>query len=135
MSIETSNVARVRELIAAIERFDVDAVARLYHSDVVQTEHPNRLYPKGQVRDHATMLRDLPKGKTVLRSQRYPIEAIFASGDRVTVQTRWEGILDVPLGRLQPGDTMVAHICMVMTLRDGQIVAQTNYDCYEDFGG
>lgn len=135
MSVETSNMATVRDLIAAIERFDVETVARLYHADVVQTEHPNRLYPKGQVRDRATMLRDLPKGKAVLRSQRYPIEAILASGDMVTVQTRWEGILNVPLGRLQPGDTMVAHICMVMTLRDGQVVAQTNYDCYEDFGG
>lgn len=35
--------------------------------------------------------------------------------------------------QVQPGDTMVAHICMVFTLRDGRIVAQNNYDCYEDF--
>ena len=31
------------------------------------------------------------------------------------------------------GDAMVAHICMVFALRDGRIVAQRNYDCYEDF--
>ena len=49
------------------------------------------------------------------------------------ILTRWEGILDVPLGRLQPGDAMVAHICMVFTLRDGKIVRQVNYDCYEEF--
>ena len=31
------------------------------------------------------------------------------------------------------GDAMVAHICMVFTLRDGRVIAQRNYDCYEDF--
>ena len=59
----------------------------------------------------------------------------IAKGDpiAVVVETRWEGVLNVPLGRLQPGDSMVAHICMIFTLEDGRIIAQKNYDCYEDF--
>ena len=133
MSIEESNMATVRTLIGAIERFDVAAASALYHPDVVQTEYPNRLYAKGQVRTREVMMRDLPKGAQVLRSQRYPIESIFAAGDRVTVETRWEGVLNVPLGSLQPGDSMVAHICMVFTLADGHVTAQKNYDCYEPF--
>lgn len=28
---------------------------------------------------------------------------------------------------------MVAHICIVFTVRDGRIFLQRNYDCYEDF--
>jgi len=28
---------------------------------------------------------------------------------------------------------MVAHICMIFTLKDGRIVGQANYDCYDDF--
>jgi ketosteroid isomerase-like protein len=133
MQAVDENIATVRRLITAIEGFDLETVGQLYHPDVVQTEHPNRLYAKGQVRDRATMLRDLPKGKTVLRSQRYPIDSIVGAGDRVVVEMRWEGILAVPLGTLQPGDAMIAHICMVFTLRDGQVVAQSNYDCYEPF--
>lgn len=133
MNTESANMDVVRRLIAAIEAFDVETAAALYHPDVVQTEYPNRLYAKGQVRDAETMLKDLPRGRQVLRSQRYPIETIFAAGDRVVVETRWEGILNVPLGALQPGDAMVAHICMVFTLRDGRVIAQKNYDCYEDF--
>ena len=103
MSIEESNMATVRTLIGAIERFDVAAASALYHPDVVQTEYPNRLYAKGQVRTREVMMRDMPKGAQVLRSQRYPIETIFAAGDRVTVETRWEGVLNVPLGSLQVG--------------------------------
>ena len=133
MSIEDTNIATVRALIAAIESFDVETAARLYHPDAVQTEYPNRLYPKGQVRSAEMMMRDLPRGKQVLRSQRYPIETILAAGDKVVVETRWEGVLNVPLGAMQPGDTMIAHICMVFTLQDGRVIAQKNYDCYEAF--
>ncbi len=133
MTTEAGNMAVVTKLIAAIEAFDVETAAALYHPEVVQTEYPNRLYAKGQVRSAEMMMRDMPRGRQVLRSQHYPIDVIFAAGDRVTVETRWEGILNVPLGTLQPGDAMVAHICMVFTLRDGRVIAQKNYDCYEAF--
>lgn len=133
MSVEDTNIASVRALIAAIEAFDVEMAARLYHPEVVQTEYPNRLYPKGQVRSAEVMLRDLPRGHQVLRSQRYSIETIVAGGDKVVVETRWEGVLNVPLGTRRPGDALVAHICMVFTLRDGRVIGQKNYDCYEEF--
>jgi ketosteroid isomerase-like protein len=129
----TTNVDLVRTYLAAIQRFDVEAASALIDDAIVQTELPNRLYAKGQVRTKAEMMRDLPKGRAVLREQSYPIETIFGAGDLVTVETKWTGTLNVPLGRLQPGDAIVAHICMVFTIKDGRIVAQRNYDCYEDF--
>lgn len=130
---EQDNIATVRAFIEAVERFDADAAAGFLDAQIVQTELPNKLYAKGQVRGRGDLIRDLPKGRQVLRSQAYPISTIFAAGDKVAVETRWEGVLNVPLGRLQPGDSMVAHICMIFTLRDGKIAAQRNYDCYEDF--
>ena len=130
---EQDNIATVRAFIEAVERFDAEAAARFLDAQIVQTELPNKLYAKGQVRGRGDLIRDLPKGRQVLRSQAYPISTIFAAGDKVAVETRWEGVLNVPLGRLQPGDSMVAHICMIFTLRDGKIAAQRNYDCYEDF--
>ena len=39
----------------------------------------------------------------------------------------------MPVGKLQPGEALVAHICMVFRLQDGRIIEQRNYDCYEDF--
>ena len=130
---EQDNIATVRAFIEAVERFDADAAAGFLDAQIVQTELPNKLYAKGQVRGRGDLIRDLPKGRQVLRSQAYPISTIFAAGDKVAVETRWERVLNVPLGRLQPGDSMVAHICMIFTLRDGKIAAQRNYDCYEDF--
>lgn len=127
------NEAVVRRYLAAIEVFDMEVVDRLLDEAIVQTEFPNKLYPKGQVRGKAEMMRDLPRGKVVLREQHYPIEMIAAAGNTVTVETTWRGVLNVPLGRLAPGDAMVAHICMVFTVRDGRIAAQRNYDCYEGF--
>ena len=128
-----ANVKLVTTYLGAIEQFDVAAASALIDEAMVQTELPNRLYAKGQVRSKAEMMRDLPKGRAVLREQAYPIETIFSAGERVAVETTWTGILNVPLGRLKPGDAMIAHICMVFTVRDGRIVAQRNYDCYEDF--
>ncbi|MBN9316449.1 MAG: nuclear transport factor 2 family protein [Devosia sp.] len=130
---EEGNVGIVRAYLAAIERFDVEVVGRYIDPSIEQVERPNRLYAKGQVRGREELLRDLPRGAQVLRRQSYPIATIFGAGDKVTVETRWEGILNVALGIMQPGDPMVAHICMVFTLRDGRIIRQVNYDCYEPF--
>ncbi|MBN9363944.1 MULTISPECIES: nuclear transport factor 2 family protein [unclassified Devosia] len=130
---EGRNAAIVREYIEAIETFDLQAVGRLLHPEVVQIERPNKLYANGQSRGYDKMMADLPRGAKVLRKQSYPITAMHEAGDTVVVETRWEGIVNVPLGALQPGDAMVAHICMVITLRDGRIIRQVNYDCYEDF--
>ena len=123
----------VRAYLAAVERFDVDAVGALLDPAMEQREMPNLLYATGQTRNRAKMLEDLPKGLRVLRSQRYEIGSLTAGGDRVVVEARWEGVLAVPLGRLQAGDSMVAHIAMVFECRGGRIVGQRNYDCYEPF--
>ena len=131
--LEARNVEVVRNYLEAVERLDVEALPQFLDLRVVQVERPNKLYKDGQVRGLEQMLRDLPRARQVLQRQVYPIETMFAVGDKVVVETRWEGIVNVPLGRLQPGDAMVAYICMVFTLAAGKIVRQVNYDCYEDF--
>lgn len=130
---QVRNMEVVRDYIGAVERLDVEMAGRCLDPAIVQVEQPNKLYKDGQVRGAEQMMRDLPRARQVLQRQSYPIETIVASGDKVVVETRWEGILNVPLGRLKPGDAMVAHICMVFTLSAGKIVRQVNYDCYEDF--
>ena len=130
---EERNMQVVRRYLEAVERLDVEEAGSHIDPAIVQVERPNKLYSAGQERGAEQMMRDLPRARQVLQRQSYPIETILASGERVVVETRWTGIVNVPLGRLRPGDAMVAHICMVFTLRDGKIVRQVNYDCYEDF--
>lgn len=129
------NVAMVRAYVDAVSQFDEAAVTALLHPGMRFHELPNRIRPKGGVDDLAAMmagLRRAGEGK-VLRRQRYIFGDVIAAGDRVVVEARWEGELAMPIGRLQAGETMVAHICMVFRLEDGRIIEQRNYDCYEDF--
>ena len=130
-----TNTDIVRGYVAAVQRFDADAVAALLHPAMKFHELPNRIRPAGGVDDLAAMmagLRRAAEGK-VLSRQNYAIGDIIAADDRVVVEARWEGVVAIPIGRLQPGDTMVAHICMMFRLVDGRIIEQRNYDCYEEF--
>ena len=130
-----TNAEIVRAYIAAVERFDEAGAFALLHPDMRFHELPNRIRPKGGVDDLAAMqagFRRAAEGK-VLRAQRYNFSDVIEAGDRVVAEARWEGDLAVPVGKLQPGEALVAHICMVFRLRDDRIIEQRNYDCYEDF--
>lgn len=125
----------VRAYIAAVESFDEEAAFALLHPEMMFHELPNRIRPKGGVDDLAAMragFRRAAEGK-VLSAQRYIIAEVIEADDRVVVEARWEGDLVIPIGRLQPGGTLVAHLCMMFRLKDGRICEQRNYDCYEDF--
>lgn len=126
-------VELVRAYLAAVERFDVGGARKCLHPDIVFTEQPNRLNPGGTQRTLDVMMAGLPKGAAILERQSYGIVSIFGGGDRVAVETRWEGRLKIALGTLKPGDTMVAHIAMLFRVKDQLIWRQTNYDCYEAF--
>lgn len=133
VGLEARNMEVVRTYLGAVERLDVEAAAACLDPVIEQVERPNRLYKDGQVRGFEQMMRDLPRAAQVLQRQSYDVATVFASGEQVVVEARWEGIVNVPLGRLMPGDAMVAHIAMIFTVKDGKIVRQVNYDCYEDF--
>lgn len=131
----SGSVDIVRRYLVAVERFDVAAVDELLDPQMKFQELPNLIRPDGGTDDKAAMLAALRRSaeRKVLKAQRYRIDHVLAEGEQVMVEPRWEGDLAVPLGRLQPGETMVAHICMVFRLSNGRIVQQRNYDCYEDF--
>jgi ketosteroid isomerase-like protein len=130
-----TGIAIVRRYIEAVQRFDEAAAFDLLHPRMRFHELPNRIRPKGGVDDLEAMrvgFRRAAEGK-VLRAQRYILGGVIEAGDRVVVEARWEGDLVVPVGKLQAGDMLVAHLCMVFRLADGLIIEQRNYDCYEDF--
>ena len=125
----------VKQYVEAVTRFDQNEVARLLHDEVRFHELPNRIRPKGGVDDKAAMMAGMRRAasRSVLTGQRYILGDIFACGDRVVAEARWEGDLAIPIGTLKPGETMTAHIAMIFRVRDGLIIEQRNYDCYEDF--
>ncbi len=123
----------VRAYLRAVEQFDVEAMSQCLDPEIVVIELPNRVNPRGSRRDLPALRAGLPKGRQILREQHYLIEDVLEAGDRLVLQGRWEGVLAIPLGRLVAGDTLTADICMHFRCRQGRIVEQRTYDCYEDF--
>lgn len=117
-----------------------EAVARLaapeelkqfLHPDMVHTQLPNALFPDGTVRGLGETLTASQQARTLLSGQRYEVINAVASGDQVALEVTWSGTLAVPFGDQPAGSVLRAHIAAFLEFRDGRIVAQRNYDCYE----
>jgi ketosteroid isomerase-like protein len=132
-----ANFETVRRYLAAIEADTgggaTDGAAEFYDPDVVQEEFPNRFVPGGARRDLAALREAAARGRAVLRGQRYEVRGAYAVGDTVILEVLWAGLLAVPVGSLAAGDEMRAHFAVFIELRDGRILRQRNYDCFEPF--
>jgi ketosteroid isomerase-like protein len=122
----------VRRYLNAIEQGSTGAaLADFFAPEVVQEEFPNRLVVQGARRDLAAILEAAERGQKVISAQRYEIHNEVAQGNFVALEVLWTGTLAVPFGSLAVGDNMRAHFAVFIELRDGKIVAQRNYDCFD----
>jgi ketosteroid isomerase-like protein len=121
-----------RRYFAALEAGATgDALAAFYAPEAVQEEFPNRLLPHGARRDLDAILKAAERGQQVMASQRYDILRVVANGDQVAVEFRWAGTLAVPVGPLAVGAERRGRFALFMEFRDGRIVSQLNYDCFD----
>jgi hypothetical protein len=84
-------------------------------------------------RDLTEILSGAEKGQKVLRSQRYEITNVVASGQHVAIEMSWRGELAVPLGTKSPGDAITGKFAFFLDIEDGRIRSMRNYDCYDPF--
>ena len=133
MSSETDLIAFVRRYFDAIENGAPGESLQFFAPDVVQEEFPNRLVPDGATRDLAALAEGAARGRKVMARQRYEIVNALASGNQVAVETIWTGTLAVPFGSIPAGGEMRARFAIFLELRDGRIVRQRNYDCFDPF--
>lgn len=108
-----------------------DGGQRIFADDVVQLEFPNRLVPNGATRDLAALREAAERGRKVMTAQRLEVVNAVASGDHVAVEAIWTGTLAVPFGSIAAGGQMRARFAIFLTYRDGKIVRQHNYDCFD----
>jgi ketosteroid isomerase-like protein len=101
-----------------------------YAPDVSQEEFPNRLLPKGTVRNLEALREASAKGRKVIKA---PIEIVNAvsSGQCVVLEAIWTGTLAVGFGTLKPDDQLRARFAQIFEFKDGLIWRQRNYDCFE----
>ncbi|MGW5875708.1 nuclear transport factor 2 family protein [Nocardiopsis terrae] len=116
----------------AVSRFAApEEIASFFHPEAVHVQLPNALFPDGTVRGVAELASASREGPALLAEQDFEVVNAVAAGDRVAVEVAWSGVLAVPLGELVAGQVLRAHVAAFMEFRDGRIIAQRNYDCYE----
>ncbi|MEO7221044.1 MAG: nuclear transport factor 2 family protein, partial [Devosia sp.] len=122
MGVEDDRVMAARRMLAAIETGDETTLRTIYAEDVVQVEHPNRLKPKGDRRQIDKMMADLKRGKAMLREEHYETLEAISAGDFVALQVKWTGVVNVPVGALQPGDSMICESGIFLRFHGDRIV-------------
>jgi len=132
MPTQTDNLTIARRYLEALENgVTGEALAAYYDPDVVQEEFPNRLLANGARRDLAAILEGAERGQQVLQKQRFEVHNAVAGGDQVALEVLWVGTLAVPMGSIPVGGEMQAHFAVFLDFRDGKIVGQRNYDCFD----
>jgi ketosteroid isomerase-like protein len=128
----TDNLLAARQYLTAIQSGATgDQLARFFAPDVMQQEFPNRLNPEGASRGLSEILEGAERGQKLLRSQRYEVIREVTSGENVALEVQWTGTLSIPLGGLPPGGVLRARFAVFLDYRDGKIVQQRNYDCFD----
>jgi len=130
MSTSERNLETARRYLESVGQPNAETLA-FFAEDVVQVEFPNRLVPEGATRDLAGLREAAQRGSKVMTAQRYEILNAIASGDQVAVEANWIGTLAVPFGNTPAGGEMRARFAIFLTFRDGKIVRQHNYDCFD----
>ena len=130
--MSANNLEIARRYLAAIESgLPGEVIADFYSDDVIQEEFPNRLTPQGTRRDLKQLGEAGERGRKVMTSQRYEVLSAIAEGDHVALEVRWSGTLSVPFDTIPAGGVMRARFAVFLDFRDGKIVRQRNYDCFE----
>jgi ketosteroid isomerase-like protein len=63
--------------------------------------------------------------------QVYAVVNELPCGDTVVLEVLWSGTPAIPLGSLPAGGEMRARFAVFLEFRDGKIVRQRNYDCFD----
>jgi ketosteroid isomerase-like protein len=125
------NLYKARRYLKAIEDGDATDVLSLFSPDAVLEQLPNRIYPKGLRSNVSQVPEAFEKGRKIFSHQTYEITNAAETGNIVAIEFLWTGTLAIPFGTLTAGSQMRCHSAMFLEFRDGKIVAQRNYDCFD----
>jgi len=121
----------VRRYLKTIEDGTFADIADLFTPDMVTEQLPNRVYPQGLRGSVSQMVEGFERGRKLLSHQTYEIKNALVIDNAVAVEVLWTGTLALSFGNLSAGSRMRAHSAMFFEFRDGKIVSQRNYDCFE----
>ena len=114
-------------------RESVEELVHFYHPDIEQIEYPSTLSNNTTIRKLNDLKLAAEKGKQVLQKEEYQILNSYTIGNTVILEALWTGTLAIPLGNIPVGGQMKAHFAQFFEFKDGKIIRQRNYDCFEPF--
>jgi len=114
-------------------RESADDIIEFYHPNVKQVEFPNALNSSTVIRNLEQLKEASEKGKLILKKEEYEILHSYAFDNNVILEVMWTGTLAIPLGNIPAGGQMKAHFAQFYEFKDGKIIRQRNYDCFEAF--
>jgi ketosteroid isomerase-like protein len=120
------------DLFAAIsDGVTDDRLTRFFHPDAEQVEYPSLMRPLGHRRPLAEMIAGAEAGAALIRTQTFDVHHVVEQGDHVAVQLTWTAVLAIDAGDLPAGSRVVSHVAAFYDFRDGLVLRQSSYDCYE----
>lgn len=132
MNEPAENLATARRYLKAIESgASAGEITQFFAPEVVLQIFPSRLFPQGSHDDLAGIRAAAERGKKAMSSQRYEIKNEVAGGDQVALEVDWVGTLALPFQTIPVGGQMRAHFAVFLRFKNGKIISQRNYDCYE----
>ena len=131
MSAPELNLETARRYLRANENGRPEEIVGFFAPEAVAHWYPHKLVPKGMTADLAAMRASSERGSKLMASQKYEVRNALADGDRVGMEIDWTGVLAMQFETIPAGGEMKAHFAMFLEFRDGKIIRQTNYDCFE----
>ena len=112
---------------------DSKAYEAFLHKEVEFYEYPNLITKQGQVRNFFAALKGVEAGKNLMAEHSYKYLDWFELDEKLVIESLWTGTIAMDVAHLKKGDQLKAHICMIIYFKEGKIIRQRNYDCYEPF--
>jgi ketosteroid isomerase-like protein len=99
--------------------------------DVIQEEFPNRLLPNGATRNLEALKESCARGTALMKAQTFEVVNAIAGDDQVAMEVIWTGTVREAAGPFAAGQLLKARFALFLTFREGRIVRQRNYDCFD----
>jgi hypothetical protein len=114
-------------------RTSADELLRFFHPDIEQIEFPNAVTKNKAIRNLNDLKAGAERGKKVLQKEEYEVVKSYSFENTVIIEAIWTGTLAIPLGNIPVGGTMKAWFAQFYEFKDGKIIKQRNYDCFDPF--
>lgn len=130
---ETTDIIQLAlNFLKAIENnVPADKLREFYDDEIEQIEFPNQITKQLTKRGIAELMEANERGRQVLTKQTFEVTKSHVIGNTVILEAIWTGILAIPVGSVPAGGEMTAYFAQFFEFRNGKIMRQRNYDCFE----